>query len=426
MVLRTGYGLSFIAGGDLGGNAQRGIATGWSASPNFRSQDTGRTPGFYWDGGFPQNFKYPPLLDPAVANNGGISWIRREGGRAPYYQQWNFSVERSIAGNLLVSTAYVGAKGTRLVTGTLNWNQVDSRFLALGSLLNANITSPDARTAGIGLPYPGFAGSVAQALRPYPQYQGINDLTPLVGNSTYHALQVKMEKRLLHGIQFLVGYTWAKTLEDSISVLSGVSARDSYNRALEKAVSDSNPPHRMVASFSYDLPFGAGRPLLNKGIGRTIFGGFSIAGIFTYQRSTPLTIGVNNTTGLFSSTNLANRVAGQDPRSGTSLSTFNVVGGDVYINSAAFAVPAAFRIGNSARTVEGLRSPATYNEDISVLKSLRFGERFSLQLRGEAYNLLNRVRLGGFGTNLQNADFGRISAQANGPRTMQLSGKFVF
>ena len=53
-------------------------------------------------------------------------------------------------------------------------------------------------------------------------------------------------------------------------------------------------------------------------------------------------------------------------------------------------------------------------------------DRGAVQLRGEAYNLFNRVRLGGFGTNIQNADFGRVSAQANGPRTMQLSGKITF
>ena len=111
----------------------------------------------------------------------------------------------------MVEANYVGNKGTRLGTNLMNINELDPKYLALGSLLSRPVTSAEAQAAGIGAPYAGFTKSVGQALRPYPQYLAINQRSNPNGNSTYHALQMKAEKRMSMGLTWLA-YTWSKAL----------------------------------------------------------------------------------------------------------------------------------------------------------------------------------------------------------------------
>src|SRR5207248_7618338 len=125
-----------------------------------------------------------------------------------------FSVRQELPGKSSIEVAYVGVKGTRLGNGLISINQVDPRYLSLGSLLTQSATSAAAQAAGIKIPYAGFTGSVAQALRPYPQYLNIANNSNPNGNSTYNALQVKLTKRLSHGVTVQGAYTWAKTLTD--------------------------------------------------------------------------------------------------------------------------------------------------------------------------------------------------------------------
>jgi hypothetical protein len=97
-----------------------------------------------------------------------------------------------------------------------------------GSLLTQSVSSPPAQAAGIRIPYAGFTGSVAQSLRPHPQFLNIVNNSNPNGNSTYNALQAKLTKRLSHGLTVQAAYTWAKTLTDgSIAAGGGPSGQDS-------------------------------------------------------------------------------------------------------------------------------------------------------------------------------------------------------
>src|SRR4029453_9579074 len=155
-------------------------------------------------------------------------------------------------------------KSTHLTTGVFNLNQVDSKYLSLGNLLTQPIDSPAVVAAGFAPPYAGFTGSLAQALRPFPQYSDINPVNSAnMGNSTYHSLQMKLEKRFSNGLFLLSSYTWSKTLTDASSALSGffsTSPRDQYNRKLEKALAFSDVPSRLVVAFNYELLIGPGKP----------------------------------------------------------------------------------------------------------------------------------------------------------------------
>ena len=180
--------------------------------------------------------------------------------------------------------AYVGVKGTRLGNGLISINQVDPKYLSLGTLLTQSVTSAAAQAAGIQIPYAGFTGSVAQALRPYPQYLNIVNNSNPNGNSTYNALQVKLTKRLSHGLTVQGAYTWAKSLTDgSIAAGGGPAGQDFYNRRLEKALSANDVPQIFVVAYTYELPFGKGKKLLHQGVGGAILGGWQLSGIQQYQ-----------------------------------------------------------------------------------------------------------------------------------------------
>ena len=118
---------------------------------------------------FPQNFCQAPCLTPSAANGIDIRMVQRSDGRPPYFQNWSFTVEREIASRINLEVTYLGTKGTRLGSGLIHLNELNPSLLSLGSLLTRSVTSPEAVAAGIRPPYPGFTGSVAQALRPYPQ-----------------------------------------------------------------------------------------------------------------------------------------------------------------------------------------------------------------------------------------------------------------
>ncbi|MEJ7606598.1 MAG: hypothetical protein WKF37_10075 [Bryobacteraceae bacterium] len=112
-------------------------------------------------------------------------------------------------------------------------------------------------------------------------------------------------------------YTWGKTITDASSALSGffsTSARDHYNRKLEKALSVFDVPHRLVGAFTYELPIGPGKRIANvKGPVGKIIGGWQVTGVLAYQTGTPIGVGVNNTLPLFNSRNLPDVVLGVDP-----------------------------------------------------------------------------------------------------------------
>src|SRR5207253_8035694 len=146
------------------------------------------------------------------AQNGsnGVIYVAANSGRPADIQTWNLDVQRQLMSNLALSVAYVGSKGTHLPALDIIPNQVNPSFLSLGSELTMNATClsnngcPKAIALGVQLPYPTFSGNINQLLRPFPQYgdfnQEDNSFTPdRTGNSTYHAMQLQLNKRFAQG-----------------------------------------------------------------------------------------------------------------------------------------------------------------------------------------------------------------------------------
>ncbi len=180
----------------------------------------GLQPAFQMDAGFPRNLvTIPPVISPTVANGLNPVGYVASGLTLPRYQNWSFTIQRQLSNSLLLDISYTGNHGTRLPMASqylgLPSNTNNPSILGLGSaLLSADINSPAARAAGITAPYPGFTGIVAQALRPYPQYQRIDWRDWPMGNSIYHSLQVKLDKRFTNGSLFRVFYTRSKLINN--------------------------------------------------------------------------------------------------------------------------------------------------------------------------------------------------------------------
>ena len=435
-VVRAGFGISFSQNSGLGSArfpSTLGFNLGsFETGAQVRTLDGGVTPAFLLDNGYPQNFGLPPKIDPSFANGQNITWTPRDGFRPPYLASWSLSVQRELRRNMVVDVAYVGNKGTRLFSYLDRPNQLDPRFYSLGNLLTQNINSPEAATAGIRPPFPGFKGTVAQALRPFPQYRDIIKQIEPDGNSTYHALQTKLEKRYSDNLNFLVSYTFSKTITDADSALTFVAFtghQNGFDKRSERAIGLQDATHNLVMSYLYEFPIGKGKRFLNRPGGpNALLGGWAISGIQTYQTGYPMGFTVSSPLpGILLSGDFLrpDRISGQPCRAAAGAGGFDV-NRDPYFNGAAFSQPAPFTFGNASARYSDCRVPAFINEDISLLKNIRFGERRSLQFRAEFFNLFNRTVFGGPNLDVSSPTFGRLLSQDNTPRQIQFVLKLRF
>jgi hypothetical protein len=173
----------------------------------------------------------------------------------------------------------------------------------------------------------------------------------------------------------------------------------------------------------YNLPFGRGRHFgsnWNKAVD-AFLGGWQMNGIATNQTGFPLSLTTQNTSGSGSNV-LRPNSNGQDPNlSGPVSARLNG-----YFNVSTFSQPAPFTFGNLNRTLPNVRGPGTQNIDFSLFKNFHIVERLSLQVRAEAFNLLNQVVFGNPNQVLSSGQFGVISSQSNAPRTIQFGLKLLF
>ncbi len=342
--------------------------------------------------------------------------------------QWNFTVQHQFQGGFAVEAAYVGLHGSHLPIG-LQINQLPDQDLALGSALLAQVPNP-------------FFGLVAngslsqrtvqaeQLMRPYPEYGNLNNPGSYVGNSTYHALQMKAEKRWNSGGTMLASYTFSKIVADAEGLTSWLdsstgqaSYQDYNNLKAEKSLSSFDSRQRFVFSYVYDLPVGKGRAFLTgvSGLSDKLVSGWGVNGVTTLQDGFPLglTATPNNTFSLG---------GGLRPNvsAGCNVATSGAIQSRLqnYINASCFSLPAPYHFGDEARTDPVLRGPGIANWDFALFKNTQMTERFGLEFRAEAFNLFNRVQFGSPNTvytSAANSTFGQITTQLNNPRLLQFA-----
>jgi hypothetical protein len=433
LVLRGGYGLMYsppIA--NVWGLAS---IDGYSGTNNFATSN--RDPRFYWDNGYPAYTKTLPNKDPALDNGSSINWNTRDSARQPYTQNYTFGIQYLLTKDTTISANYVGNHSYRLNAGSFaNANQLNPKYLPMGDTLLDDVAShPE-----IKLPYAGFEGIVANALLPWPQYAGggVTYQFPHVGKANYNALQVVGTRRLTKGLGFLASYAFQKTLTntDGANFYYGGLSQDVYNRRLEKSVAQFDHTQQFRVTWIWELPFGKGRPWLNRGgVVNVLLGGWTITANQQYQSGNPLSIGTSiDTSGyLFNGTIRGDVVSGQPltvPQSGR-LDLAAGTGIQV-LNPKAFAEPpttpggVVLRLGNSPRYFGNLRGPYLPSEDFGIFKRFAFGENRYLEFRSDFFNAFNRTGLGDPVTTIGDPQFGQIIGVQSGPRQIQLALRFTF
>jgi hypothetical protein len=402
-------------------------AFGFSTTAEFATADNGINPAFNWDGGFPQDFARPPITDPVAANGQSVTAVLPSDYKLPYKTQWNLTLERQFTEDLSMSFAYVGNKGTNLYENQ-QLNQLPKQYWNLSqSLLRANINSAAAREAGINAPFSGFAqlwggrATVAQALRPFPQFLDVGIYGSTYGNSNYQSFQYKLDKRYRGGLAGTVAYTWSKFLTDARQFDSLSGKQDELLR--EKSYHPTDLTHILTFSVVYELPFGPGRKWLNTGFASKVLGGWQLSTVNSYNSGTRLAVTTNNSLPYFNA-GLRPDLISSDVHSGISMSDFDPAR-DQYLNKAAFANPAAGMLGSAPRYLE-TRGPARLDESFALMKDTKIGERVTHQFRMEIMNPFNRVVFGNPVTNFAQANFGRITSTQLDPRNMQFGMKLIF
>ena len=451
-VIRAGYSLVYAHAGGVGGrtNGRQGLSQlGFNTSASFSSVATGQ-PAFNWASGYPA-FQPAPFLNPSY----GIGFITAAagapiagpstaqtitygdpnlGGKPPYYENWNLNVQHSITPSLTLSVAYSGSSGHFLPgAGNLGpmTNQIPLQYIALGPLLGQTMTAATLAQAqavfpNIAVPFPNFTGTIAQTLKPFPQYSGISNPWANLGISTYNALQTTLTRRFAQGLTFTLAYTFSKQLDDLVG-----TPRNPYNDALEKGPGTIDHPQVGSLIFVYQLPFGKGHKLNSSSkIVSGALSGWQISGLVTYTSGAPLVIGGTCTSGgilgtCYPSYNPA--FSGDLWINGAFGSGGKSVTATPYLDKTAFVDPAAYTVGNIARSAPfGLFAPHNADVDLSVRREFHIRELVRLALQADAFNLNNAVHFGAPGTNIDSATFGTVTTMANQPRKLQFSARLSF
>lgn len=435
-VIRTGFGIFFSPGNATQiGQFPGRYNAGFTFPQAFPNTTNGRVAAFNLDQGVPAFTGTLPNQDPTLLNNATIDFMNPGANKAGYTNSWTFNIQRELPLQFLLDIGYVGSRSLRLPSGLENLNQVDTSYLRLGNTLNADIASPAAAAAGVTAPYPGFRGSVSQALRPYPQYTGVNNLAQPTGFSNYHALQMRAQRRYTNGFSFLLSYTLSKTLVHGAGYsnreidAAGGAPLDTRNRDLEKRLAAFDRRHVAITSWTYELPFGKGKRWLASSARplQIALGGWQLNGIHNFRSGAPIFIGGGGVIPLF---NGGNRPNIRNTNFYTGVDSGEYDPGDTALQRMldinAWAQPAPFTLGNAAPSYNGLRTFGSVSEDFSIQKNFAIWEQHRLQFRMEMFNAFNRVNWGGPAANINApANFGRITS-TDPPRSIQLALKYLF
>jgi hypothetical protein len=175
--------------------------------------------------------------------------------------------------------------------------------------------------------------------------------------------------------------------------------------------------HTVHLNTVYELPVGKGRHWLSGGgLADRLIGGWRISSVQTYNSGTPIGVTVNAPLPIFNGSNRP-EVTTYDWR--TPISGSFDPNKETYLSASAFPAQPLGVLGNAPRLNSQIRNFATLNENVSLAKTFSVKDRFRLDFRAEAFNILNRVQFGGPSTNLNSSSFGIVSSQANSPRQMQ-------
>lgn len=412
-VIRAGFGIVY-SGTAQHNNSGGGLAGSSATNP---SPTFGTAVGLLANG-IPSSFLPPswPTYNPAQyptsspTPGAGPVFMDQNAGRPARQYQWSIGVQRELSSNLVVEASYVANRGVWWqAPGLLNFNATPlSRITAAGfnldsaadrTILGGLLNTPAAQARGLGRPYGTFplTQSVAQSLRPFPQYTTINTYWAPLGKTWYDSLQMKATKRLSHGVSATSTFTWSRGLaigserEPNPGTTGNAVFNDIYNRPLNKYLSSFDIPFQFIVSLNYQTP----RVQFGNTLVKQVLSDWTYATVLVYQSGQPIAAPTAQNTPalqtlLFQST-FAERVPGQplftvdpnchcyDPQK-----TF-------LTNKDAWVDPAGGRFSTSPAYYTDYRTQRRPNESMNFGRTFRITERVALNVRAEFSNIFNRA-----------------------------------
>jgi len=389
-VVRAGFGVFYGGQGSLGADA-RGI-NNFPYNRSVTAQSAGGQPALLLASGVPPGFVGSPTAPPPP----NVNWtVWQEDFPAPQVAQWNLAVQQELMRNFSLTVAYVGS-GTSYLMEAYNWNGAD----------------------------PGPPATEASR-RVIPRWNNINFRSPY-GHSTYHGMELQLEKRYSAGVSFSASYTWSHSLDNvSEQFGAGGGGLQSYKDfASARGNSNFDLRHRFVSGALWEMPVGKGRRWMNRGgVVDHLLGGWQLSGMTNVQTGHYFSVSVPNPRPLLGATALGtwwpDRIA--NPRLQTRTA-------DRWFNPAAFVMPrdaaGVYHFGNAGRAI--LNSDGPFNLDAGLMKNFRLTERFRLQFRWETFNLTNTPTLADPNSSLGDPDFTKSRGTVSTPRQMQFALRLAF
>jgi hypothetical protein len=405
-VLRAGYGIYYMLFERFGSEDQLALNAPFLIN-NVQAVASGATaPLFFLQNGFPAN-----SLDPSQP--GLLSRVRIRAvdpaSPTPYVQQWSFGVQRELPGSLV---------------GELNYVGTHSSHLNVLADLNQPFFNPD--------------GSV-QTTRPFSNFGYIEYQRP-VGFGKYNGLEATLERRMQHGVGLRFVYTYSRSIDNTPQELESNSgaAPNGRNYASWSGPSDFDTPHRFIASYVYELPFGRGKAFASHGIASYLIGNFRTSGVYTYASGRPFTVSSggarSNALDAFGAVAATPNQIGaphivgnvdcwffaSNAKIGTTSPCLNLAPG----LTDAYQLQTSGFLGNVGRNT--LRGPRTNVFDFALMRDFPIHESVGLQFRWEVFNLTNTVQFGQPSSNFSSSGVAQITSLAGDQRVMQLALRLSF
>ncbi len=336
--------------------------------------------------------------------------------RLPYAEHYNFSIQRALSSSTVLTLAYVGTQGHRLIS-QYDANPGDPALCL--SLMGAGVApgTPECGPNGQQTTYTRPNGSIVQGTRAYlgPAFGVNNSFTANIANSNYNSLQISVERRA-SDITFLVAYTYGKAIDNSSGFGEWVNFT---NYRLSRSLSAFDVTHNLVGSYSWALPFDR----LFSGAPRRLTQGWNLMGISRFATGFPVLIRQGEDRSLVGSSNtdvpdIVGPVVIQDPRNAGPDGRENQ-----YFSPESFTSGPLGSFGNANRRF--FHGPGIINSDIALHKVTRITENTALEIRAEFFNIFNHANFLSPNGNFSSSRFGTVSS-ARDPRIGQLGIKLIW
>lgn len=511
-VLRASYGFSF-ARGDWTSGSQSGSPSTTGLTPSAAAPGgISGAPSFYWDGtacssgnadgvacGWTGSVAAPAppaggtsLAEFGTANTTSLGkagvgmtyWDPHYGQRTPEYINWTFGVERQLTHNMSVDISYVGSEGHFLsvskAIGSHN-NMLPEAMAALagyntnglacsGSACTSPVLTAKATAANLAVaqslgfsptnPYNSAnatyyaSNSVYQYYVPFPQFSGVSDTTSFVGNENWNALEISLRQRPARGLNFMINYTYSKSIDDLGTFRVG------DNQRLDRSISQGDMPQSVTGTAVYAVPAGKGHMWGDNWAWRAVASGWLLSGITSYHSGAPIALTGSGCggSGILDQC-MPSVISGQSSRinggwgshATAAPGSANYIGSIQYINPAAFTVatnttkvpvgtsissssaqytnvgqgPSLYVPGNAPRVAAlNLWSMGSYNVDLAVKRTFPIYHEAGLKLEADMLNATNHVVFNSPNATVNGgSSFGTLSKQSNLPRDFQLSAR---